>query len=331
MCFEQARRLVAESLVWDNHSCMPLRPLDKSFLPQLSRHLQAGFDVISLNVGFDALPWYTTLPMIASFRTWIRDHPESLLQIESVDDIECARSTGRLGVFFNIEGGSALNGNHELVESYYELGVRWMLIAYDRNNALGGGCREDNDPGLTPFGRSVLDEMERAGMIACCSHTGHRTAWQVLEHASNPIIFSHSNANAVWNSRRNIPDELIVACAETGGVVGVNGIGAFLGRDDAGPAAVVRHIDHMVQRVGSEHVGIGLDFVFDQHEGASLFAANPEFFHGRQPDWSDPLELVQPEQLTEIVAGLCGLGYGDDAVRDILGGNFLRVARGVWK
>src|SRR5262245_45128604 len=128
--------LLADSLVWDNHGCMPLRPDDRSFLPQLSRYQRSGVDVVSLNVGLDAFPWESTRPMLETFRRWLAERPEEYVLIESVADIERARATRRLGVTFDIEGGCAINGQLEMVEQYYQLGVRWMLIAYNRNNAL---------------------------------------------------------------------------------------------------------------------------------------------------------------------------------------------------
>ena len=332
MSLERAQQLIADSLLWDNHGCMPLRPDDLSFLPQLARYADSGFNVAGINVGFDAIPWENTLRMISTFRAWIRENEEHLLQVRSVDDVRLARESGRLGVFFDIEGGSALNGDLNLIESYYELGVRWMLIAYNRHNLLGGGCQEEDDPGLTDFGRQVIAEMERVGMITCCSHTGHHTAMQVIEYATNPVIFSHSNASAVWENKRNIGDELIKACAETGGVVGVNGIGTFLGENDTRSETFVRHVDHMVQLVGPKHVGIGLDYVFDVSEGANFLKKNPEFYPGEQKYAEDDgYRLVQPEQISEIVAGLLDLGYADSDLQDILGGNFLRVAATVWK
>src|SRR5690606_36645690 len=128
-----------------------------------------------------------------------------------------------------------------LVSLYYELGVSWMLIAYNRNNAAGSGC-QDEDRGLTDFGRMVIDEMTRVGMIVCCSHTGYRTAREVIDYSKNPVIFSHSNPRALRDHPRNIPDELMKACAARGGVVGINGIGLFLGENDNSTEAIVRHI-----------------------------------------------------------------------------------------
>jgi membrane dipeptidase len=322
-------KLFEESLVWDNHGCMPLRPDDESFLPQLARYRTAGVDVVSLNVGFDTLPWENTVCMLAQFRSWVRRHSDRYALIETVEDIQAARREGKLAVTFDIEGGGALDGRVEMVELYYELGVRWMLFAYNKNNLLGGGCK-DNDGGLTAFGRTVLAEMERIGMVPCCSHTGYRTTMEVMECANGPVIFSHSNPSALWPHRRNISDEAIKACAATGGVVGINGIGPFLGHNDSSTETIVRHIDYVVQLVGPEHVGLGLDYVFDQEELATYVRMNPEVFPPSEYG-SVPQAFVRPEQLPEIAAHLGRLGYDERALRAILGGNHLRVARQAWR
>jgi membrane dipeptidase len=308
---------------------MPLRSADEQFLPQLQRYRDAGVDLVSLNVGFDALPWENTLPVLTHFRSWLARHCDAYSLVQTVEDIEIARSTGRLGVVFDIEGGAALDGRLALVDQYYRLGVRWMLIAYNRNNALGGGC-QDEDSGLTSFGRQVLDEMGRVGMVACCSHTGFRTSMEVMEHSRNPVIFSHSNPLGVWRHRRNIRDEAIKACAATGGVVGINGIGLFLGPNDSRSATIARHIDYVAQLVGSSHVGLGLDYVFDEQELQDFLTINPDTFPPQEYGNACPA-LVRPEQIPSIAAELVHLGYGPADLRAILGGNHLRVARQVWR
>lgn len=319
---------ITDALIWDNHGCMPLRPDDESFLPQLRRYREAGVHVVSLNAGFDAVPWDNTLRMLAHFRRWIRQHDDEYCLVATVDDILAARAGGKLSVCFDIEGGSALGGQLSLVSTYYDLGVRWMLIAYNRNNALGGGCMDD-DQGLTGFGRDVVDEMNRVGMVVCCSHTGFRTTMDVMERSRRPVIFSHSNPLGAWQHQRNISDEAIRACAATGGVIGINGIGDFLGRNDARTETIVRHVDYVAQLVGAEHVGLALDYVFDQQELLDYFKAHPEVFPD-QEIYAEGIRMVAPEQIPEIAAGLARLGYGDEDLRAVLGGNHLRVARHCW-
>lgn len=322
------RDLFADTLVWDNHSCVTIRPGHAEFMEQLSRHRAAGVDVVCLNVGFDGAPPENTFQLLADCRRWLDTHNDAYTLVGSVADIEQARHDRKLAVCFDLEGGNCLYGQTSMVSLYYELGVRWMLFAYNRNNALAGGC-QDEDQGLTDFGRQVLDEMERVGMVVCCSHISHRSAMEIMAIAKNPVIFSHSNPRAVREHDRNISDEAMLACAETGGVIGINGIGVFLGDNDARTELIVRHIDYAVKLVGPQHVGIGLDYAFDQADVQMFLKAHPDLY---PPDkYPSGLEMATPECFPDIAVRLLRLGHSEADVRSILGGNLLRIARQVWK
>ena len=324
-----AAALLNDSLVWDHHACMPLRPDDASFLPQLARHRAAGFDAVTVNAGFGEMGPEAHLRMLAAMRHWLKARPAEYVLVETADDIEHARATGRLAVGFDIEGANALGGQASLVQLYYDLGVRWMLLAYNRASPAGGGCQED-DAGLTAFGREVIAEIERVGMLLCLSHTGHRTVRQALAIATRPVIFSHSNCAALHAHPRNVPDDLIRACATTGGVVGINGVGIFLGHNDISSATYARHVDHVVQLVGPAHASIALDYVFDS---AELDEYTRTMQHTFPPGLGYELgaRFVPPEQIEEIVATLQGWGYADKDLKAILGGNLMRLARTVWR
>jgi membrane dipeptidase len=313
---------------------MPLRPGDASFLPQLERVRKAGIDVVSLNVSFDALDPHDAFPMLATYRHWIRQHGEDYALIDSVADIERARAAGKLSIMFDIEGGNAVAAHPGLVELFYRLGVRWMLFAYNKNNKLGGGCM-DEDSGLTDYGRQIIDEMERVGMVLCCTHVGYRTAREAMEYAKGPVIFSHSNPSAVYAHVRNIPDDLMKMCAAKDGVVNINGVGMFLGLDSNGRSdnsteTIVHHIDYAAQLVGAEHVGLGLDYVFDVAELEEYLRKHPEKFPADVVK-EGGYRQVEPERFPVIAEALLARGYREADVQGILGHNNLRVARRVWK
>jgi membrane dipeptidase len=320
-----------QAVVWDNHACMPLRPHDTGYLPQLERFRQSGVDAVTLNVGFGENSIEDHVRTLASMRRWLQAHDGDFVMAGSVADIEEAKAQGKLAVLFDIEGMGAVGDQPSLVRLYYDLGVRWMLVAYNNANLAGGGCQGD-DIGLTALGRRIVDEMNACGMIACGSHTGYRTARELIDHSADPVIFSHSNPRALWDHHRNIPDDLMVACADRGGVVGINGIGLFLGERTDLAAAVVRHIDYAVSLVGPEHVGLGLDYVFDAEELDHAIATMPDVFpasFGFQPGM--PFPMLGPEGVPTVVQGLADLGYGADAITAVLGGNLMRVARAVWR
>jgi len=308
---------------------MPLRPHDDSFLHQLSRHKAAGVNLVSLNVYFDPQEPSTAFDMLSAFRTWVSQHPSDYVLAQTGADVVEAKRHGKLAIVFDIEGGRAVESDPGLIETFYRLGVRWMLIAYNKNNRLGGGC-QDNDMGLTAFGKRVIDEMERVGMVLCCSHTGYRTAREAIEYSRNPVIFSHSNPRSVKDHERNIPDDLIRACARSGGVVNLTGIGIMLGNNDTSTGALIRHIDYTVELVGAEHVGLGLDYVFDQQELNDYILARPDLFPPEK-GYAVGMKMIEPERFPHIAEALLQHGYTDADVQGILGNNNLRLARQLWK
>src|SRR5579859_6509345 len=124
----EARELLSTAVVWDNHGCMPLRA-DESFLPQLERYRQAGVNVASLNVGFAEMSWVEHLRVLTFMRRWIALRPETYCLVSKVEDIHRCKADGRLGITFDIEGMYPVQSDLSLVQTFYELGVRWMLIA----------------------------------------------------------------------------------------------------------------------------------------------------------------------------------------------------------
>jgi membrane dipeptidase len=324
---DRARKLYGEALVWDDHSGFdPVGGAHR--LENLQRWVKSGVHYLSVNVGYDVIDWQSSLAVLAGFRAWLQQRPTQYRLVRTADDILQARAEGRLAVSFDLEGMNALNGSADMVNVYYALGVRQMLFAYNLNNLVGGGCH-DTDTGLTPLGRAVIREMNRVGMLVDCSHSAYRTTMEAMEGSEAPVIFSHSCAQAVWRHGRNITDEQIKACARTGGVVGINGIGNFLGRNDISSQTFVDHVAHVAGLVGAAHVGISLDYAFDAENVDDLVSGNSRYWP--KEEYPAASLYLPPEQLPEIVETMLQRGFSDAEVIAILGGNFLRVARAVWK
>ena len=324
-----AARLHADALVWDN--TVPWSGFGRPELKRdaLSRHVAAGADFVSVTVATDGQTVEQAIDIIAKERKYFLSHPTRFRLCETVDDILAAKAAGVLGVNFNFQGTNAFERNVDLVEIYYKLGVRHALMAYNQKNRVGDGCHERTDGGLSRFGVALIEEMNRVGMIVDCSHTGYRTSMDVFDCSKAPVIFSHANARALWDHPRNIADVQIDACAKTGGVIGVNGIGVFLGPNDASTERLLGQIDYIAQRVGAAHVGIGLDWVFDMESLLVEVKKSAETYPGGGYDLD--IKVAQPEQLPELTEGLLKRGYSEADIRGILGLNWIRVARQVWR
>jgi membrane dipeptidase len=172
--------------------------------------------------------------------------------------------------------------------------------------------------------------MNAVGMVVDGSHCSTRTGLDLCAVSEHPVIYSHSCMRSVWDHPRNITDDQARACAATGGVVGIAGVGIFLGPNDASLEAVVRHIDYAVELVGVEHVGVASDYSFDEDDLNVLLRDRPELFPESYTRWG-PIAFLPPEGLLGVEGALRKRGYPDEAVAAILGGNFRRVAAQVWQ
>jgi microsomal dipeptidase-like Zn-dependent dipeptidase len=174
------RAWLADAVLWDNHACMPLRA-DDSFLPQLERCRQAALTLVTLNVGFDLTSFEQNLRVLAHFRQFVQRHADRYQLVHTLTDIYAAKRSGRLGICFNLEGTRALGDQLSMIELFYALGVKWMLMAYNRDNSVGGGyelikaCAATHGVvginGVTPFLGAHVD-LDRA-VAAMFRHIDH--------------------------------------------------------------------------------------------------------------------------------------------------------------
>lgn len=316
-------------LIWDAHCCVPLLPstqLDKL----LVRHHRSGFRFVSINIGMDMIPVNHILLLLDQFKTQI-NACDFLMLVNSIEDIDYACQHNLLAVAFDLEGGLAFLESEHMISLFSSLGVKQALLAYNRNNSLAGGCF-DTDMTLTSAGKSLVSAMTKHGMIIDCSHTGFQSSMDIMEFANAPVIFSHSNAFAVSKNARNLQDLQIKSCAQTGGVVCISGLSWLLGQDKPNVDSLMRHIDYIVNLAGISHVGIGLDYVYDDHVHDIPKNVDMNFwwpnasFHNRQFTCS----YLAPEQITDLKECL-NKNYSESDVKKILGENMLNLAKQVWR
>ena len=323
-----AGELYDDAFVWDAHAgVFPDPAIDLNLLDSWRGQ---GVNYLSINVGFDVMDPQQTMITLAAYRHWLLAKKRHFVLVETIQEVERAHREDKLAVSFDIEGMNALGGDINMLGVYHALGVRQMLFAYNLNNEAAGGCH-DMDMGLTKFGRSIVHEMNRLGMIVDCSHASLRTTLEIMEESSKPVVFSHSNPVSVWAHQRNILDQQIKACAQTGGVIGINGMGIFLGDNDISSQTLLKHICYVSELVGAEHVGFGFDYTPDVDVDIGvILRSRPDYWPQGQAYDTPKIKHAGPTQFPELVQGLVDYGFEDDEIRGFLGENFKRVAAITW-
>lgn len=325
---DRAKEIHADALVWD----MTL-PFGKGWMSDelIFRYRKSGCDLVSLTINDFPGSIQGTTQNIGAVHSMVRRLSSDFVLAKSVDDILAAKANGKTALIFNLQETNPLERNLDMIEVYFELGVRHMLMAYNMKNFVGDGCAEETDSGLSRFGVTVIKEMNRVGMLVDGTHCGYRTSMEAIEVCEGPFIFSHCVSHAIYPHYRNIRDDQIKACAATGGVIGVNGCGFFLGDMAGSVEAMFRHLDRIVSLAGPEHVGLALDYLDNPKPFFDSQDANPSMWPLLDGKPHMRADYVLPEELLLLTDTMLRNGYSEQNVRGILGLNFLRVAGQVWK
>lgn len=326
---EQAAVLHQDAVIWD--MVYPIEPWCGNDYTKLARFQKAGFDLVSLCLAGDNHNISEAVQRIAAARVEIGNNPDKYVLVEKVDDLFAARQQGKLAVAFHLEGTRCFERNLDIIESFYKLGIRHTLLAFNQTNSAGGGCAEKNDGGLSNFGELLIKKLESTGMLLDLSHTGYKTSMDAIAIATKPCMFTHSMVAAVTPHFRNLKDEQITACAASGGIIGMSGSGEYMGDLSCSNESIVRHIDYIAELVGPEHIGLGLDLVFDADALNAWIRTRPdEWPEQAHLDWPG-FRYACPEQLPALTELLLKRGYLEKDIRGILGQNWIRVCSEVWQ
>jgi membrane dipeptidase len=269
-----------------------------------------------------------TLGVIARWHRWFQQHGDLLLHARSAADILEAKRTGRTAIVFGFQNCSPIEDDLGLVSIFHALGVRVMQLTYNDQSLLGGGCYEPSDSGLSRFGREVVQEMNRVGMLIDLSHSGERTTLEAIEASSRPVVISHANPHAFHPVPRNKSERVLRSLAERGGMLGFSLYPLHIGGADRSLESFCAMVARTVELMGIDHVGFGTDTVRNWPDSVLDWMR-----HGRSagrgageaPSWPQwPPWYRTPADLPNLTAGLLDAGFSRQEVAKIMGGNWLR-------
>ena len=328
---DQARELYSRLLVCDMTSpfCAPAdQRLKDAFV---SRLIDEGFTFVSFTLVADNSDTIGAIQAIAAYRKFFLDQSDLCLLVNTVDDIHRARNERKLAVGFHFQGSVPVGRDLSMVEVFYKLGIRHMLLAYNQKNFVADGCHELGEGGLSRFGRTLIAEMNRVGMLVDVAHAGYRSCMEAIEYSDRPVICSHGNIWNIHQHPRCYRDDQIKAVAASGGVFGLTGLSIFTGDDDASPSKFAEQIDYIAQLVGPQHVGLGLDYIVDLPAITADAAAHADKLPPDGGYTRSDMKQVELGAMPEVVDALLSKGYSDSDIGLVMGENWLRVMKEVWK
>lgn len=305
----------------------------------------SGVTAINWTFGYVAgpdEPFEKSVRDVAEADMLLRRYPRDLCKILSVADIRRAKAEKKVGIIYGFQNGAMMGKDASRVDIFANLGVRIFQLTYNPVNQLGGGSMAADNPGLTPFGREVIERLNAQKMIVDLSHSGERTCLEAAQASKAPISINHTGCRAVTDLPRNKTDAELRLVAEKGGFVGIYFMPFLNISGHARAEDVVAHIDHAVNICGEDHVGIGTDGYVTQiddlkayeavlaKEIAARRAAGISATGERPDTYPFVVDLRGPDQFRKLIGLLSARGYSSARIEKIMGLNFLRHAEGVW-
>jgi membrane dipeptidase len=374
----RARAIQDSAIVVDTHADTPQRFLDEGFdigstdpndVGHISldkaRRGNLGAEFFSIWVDPETNQGHFaqhTFDLIDSVYQQAAHHSDRMMMAFSVADIERAHHEHKLAALMGIEGGHSIENDMHLLRDYYRLGVRYMTLSWSNTNEWADSSGDINDPrvqhhnGLTAFGKQVLGEMNRLGMMVDISHVADKTFWDAIANTKAPVIASHSSARALVDAARNMTDDMLRAVAKNGGVVQVNFFSGFVDEDyrkamlvqEKDQAAAIQNYVDSLKAQGQPVNYIEVDrmerewtakiprppfqSLVDHIDHIAKVAGVEHVGLGSDFDGvsgATPQGMDSAADLPKITEALLDRGYSADDIRKILGGNLLRVFRQV--
>jgi membrane dipeptidase len=272
---------------------------------------------------------------IAAWKGMFREHADLITQVFTTDDIRRAKTEGRTGIILGWQNVSGIEDRIAYLALFKALGVGVIQMAYNTQNLVGSGCYESRDGGLSDFGREVVAEMNRVGILCDLSHVGANTSRDVIEASTKPVAYSHCLPSGLKAHPRNKSDDELRFIAERGGFIGVTMFPPFLKRGTESTVDdYVEAIGYVIDIAGEDCVGIGTDFTQGYERPFFDWITHDKGYARKLTEFGD---IVNPEgirtigEFPNLTAAMHRAGWNETRIRKVIGGNWLALLDEVWK
>lgn len=274
-----------------------------------------------------------TLSKVGKWHRFFKENDDMVMQVFQGEDIVTAKKKGKIGVILGTQNTSALEDELSLVSVFNQLGVKVMQLTYNNQNLVGGSCYEARDSGLSRYGKLVVEEMNRVGMVIDLSHVGERTSLDAIAASERPVAITHANPDWIFPTKRNKSEEMLHALRGNGGVLGLCAYPHLIN----GKETTLEEFSDMIIRtadfMGVDHIGLGTDLTLNMSDDFLHWMRMGRWTHQmdygagskENPSWPDwPAWFQTPGDFPTIANGLIRKGMTTEEVYKVMGGNWLR-------
>jgi len=273
----------------------------------------------------------------AQWKRWFRENDDLILQVHTTADIRQAKQEGKTGIYLGWQNSWGIEDRLDYLKIFKDLGLGVIQLTYNTRNLVGTGCWESTDAGLSDFGREVVDEMNRVGIMVDLSHVGAMTSRDAILHSKKPVAYTHCAPAGLFEHPRNKTDDQIRFIAEHGGFVGFATYPPFMAQQgDATVEDCVTTLEYMINLAGEDQVGIGTDFTQDQDAAFFDYLGLDKGYARRVVPKRPGGVVVMPAGLRRIgdfpnlTATMQKRGWPESRIRKVMGENWLRMLKEVW-
>ena len=303
---------------------------DRTIFEQMRK---GGLDCVHVTIAYHET-CQETLRNIGEWNQIILQNSDLISHAGSAEAVLEARDAGKTAVIYGFQNCSPIEDDYRLIEIFHTLGVRFMQLSYNNQSLLASGCYEESDSGITRFGRQVIGEMNRVGMVIDMSHSAQRSTLEAIEISKRPIAITHANPGSFETALRNKSDDVLKMLAQSGGMLGLSLYPFHL---KGGTSCTLQSFCQMVgdtaEIMGEDHIGIGSDLCQGQADSVVSWMRNGrwnkmiDFGEGSAENsgWPDqPYWFQNSTHYPNLVEGLREQGFNDYQVQKVMGGNWLR-------